>query len=227
MPEKRLRDVQDRIRDACHAAGRSPEAVRLLAVSKTQPAAEIRALVHAGQRRFGESYADEAAAKQDQLAEEAIEWHFIGPIQSNKTRLISERFDWVHGVDRVKIARRLADQRPADRGRLNVFIQVNLDAEEGKAGCRPEDIPALAADIAGRERLHLRGLMAIPAPRDDPAGQREAFQRLAKLAAALRREHPQADELSAGMSADLEAAVAAGSTLVRVGTALFGPRRDR
>lgn len=226
MPEKRLQHVQNRIREACLAAGRPPESVSLLAVSKTQPPAEIRALVHAGQRRFGESYADEGVAKQEDLADAGIEWHFIGPIQSNKTRLISSHFDWVHSVDRIKVARRLSDQRPHERGPLNVLIQVNLDAEEAKSGCRPEDLAELAHDITGRDRLRLRGLMAIPAPRDDYAGQLAAFTRLADLFERLRTDHPEADVLSAGMSADLEAAIAAGATLVRVGTALFGPRRD-
>ena len=227
MPDQALETVRDRISAACRTAGRSPDSVQLLAVSKTQSADKIRALHHAGLNRFGESYADEGVEKIRSLEDlEGLEWHFVGPIQSNKTRLIAGHFDWVHSVDRQKIIRRLADQRPAERGRLNVLIQVNMDDEPTKSGCRPDQVGELAEAVARRKSLRLRGLMAIPAPREDFAGQLEPFRRLKDLYDELKQAHPCADTLSAGMSADLEAAIAAGSTLVRVGTALFGPRPD-
>lgn len=213
-----------RIRAACDQSERDPDHVRLLAVSKTKPVEQIQALVGLGQRDFGENYVDEAVAKIAQLGDSALCWHFIGPVQSNKTRLLAEHFDWVESVDREKIARRLADQRPADKPALNVLIQVNLDGERQKAGCAPEDIPALADFIATRPELCLRGLMAIPAPRSDEEGQHAVFGRLRALVETLARSHPSVDTMSAGMSGDLEAAIAEGSTQIRVGTDLFGPR---
>lgn len=222
----RLDEVQGRISAAAASAGRTSDEVILLAVSKKQPMARVRALIEAGQRRFGENYVDEAVARIDELADPRLEWHFIGPIQSNKTRGIAEHFDWVHSVDRLKIVRRLDEQRPAGRSPLNVLIQVNLDGEAQKAGCEPGEIGALAAAIADCPNLVLRGLMAIPAPRTDPAEQAEVFGRLHALYRELARHHETVDTLSAGMSGDLEAAVAAGSTMVRVGTDLFGPRPD-
>ncbi len=217
------------------AHGRTPGSVTLLAVSKTKPVEALRAAIAAGQRRFGENYADEALGKIDALGRvapdgTALEWHFIGAVQSRKCRALAEAFDWVQGVDRDKIVDRLADARDAllrerpDAGRLNVCIQVNIDDEASKAGVAPDAIDALAARIGERESLRLRGLMAIPAPRDNLDEQRATFARLAALHAALAREHPHADTLSCGMSADLEAAIAEGATLVRVGTALFGAR---
>lgn len=216
--------VQTRIHQACLSAGRSPETVRLLAVSKTKPASAVAALAHLGQHAFGENYVSEAVEKIQALADLPLEWHFIGPIQSNKTRAIAESFDWVHSVDRPKLIQRLNDQRPSDRAPLNVLIQVNLDGEIQKAGCEPAEIETLAQVIDASPRLRLRGLMAIPAPRTDPADQHAVFERLKGLFETLRIQHPSVDTLSAGMSEDLEAAIQAGSTLVRIGSALFGPR---
>ena len=224
MHSDQLEQVRGRIADACQNVGRNPESVRLLAVSKTHPAGAVLNLHESGQRAFGESYVDEAVAKITELADLNLEWHYIGPIQSNKTRAIAEHFDWVQGVDRTKIVRRLAEQRPGDRAPLNVLIQVDLDDEPQKAGCRPDEIAELADMIAERATLRLRGLMAIPAPREDFADQQAVFARLFRLYQDLQSAHPEVDTLSAGMSADLEAAIAAGSTMVRVGTALFGER---
>ena len=222
----RYATLKKRIDAAAAAAGRPSAAVELLAVSKKQPLERIESVIAAGQRRFGENYVDEALAKMDALGQHALEWHFIGPIQSNKSRALAERFDWVHSVDRLKVIKRLAAQRPAGLPPLNVLLQVNLDAEPQKAGCQPEEIDALAAAVAAAPNLRLRGLMAIPAPRADRDEQRAGFERLAALHRRLAERYPGADTLSAGMSDDLEAAVAAGSTLVRIGTDLFGPRPD-
>ena len=223
-PESRLESVRRRIGAECARTGRSEDEVGLLAVSKGQPASLIRELAGLGHRAFGESYLDEAEGKMDELAGLDLEWHFIAPVQSNKTKTIAARFDWVQSVDRAKIIRRLNDQRPEDPGRLNVCIQVNVDAEPQKSGCRPEELPELADAVAGAPRLRLRGIMAIPAHRTDTADQLAVFERLAELYRDLKSRHPDIDTLSAGMSGDLEAAIQAGSTMVRVGTALFGPR---
>ncbi|MFP4209037.1 MAG: YggS family pyridoxal phosphate-dependent enzyme [Wenzhouxiangella sp.] len=220
----RLHQVTERMAVAATAAQRPLSCIRLLAVSKKQPLERIRALAGEGQTAFGENYVDEAIAKMDALSDLDLEWHFIGPIQSNKTRLLAERFDWIQTVDRIKIVRRLNDQRPPGRSPLNVLIQINLDAEAQKAGCAPEALDTLAAAIAAADRLRLRGLMAIPAPRDDHQAQFEVFRRLRLAFDRLAANYPSVDTLSAGMSADLEAAIAAGSTMIRVGTALFGPR---
>lgn len=209
---------------ACASAGRDPATVRLLAVSKTRSAAEIRTLGEQGQRDFGESYVDEAMDKLEALSDLSLIWHYIGPIQSNKTRIIAEHFDWVQSLDRPKIVRRLDDQRPGDVPPLEVLIQVNIDDEPQKAGCRIDEIGELASMIASCQRLKLRGLMAIPAPRETFAEQQRVFDRLHGQFETLRKHHPDVDTLSAGMSSDLEAAIAAGSTMVRVGTALFGER---
>jgi len=200
---------------------RDPADVGLLAVSKTQPAAAIREAFAAGLRDFGENYLQEALDKQAALADLALTWHFIGPIQSNKTKPIAEHFAWVHSVDRLKIAQRLSDQRPAGLPPLNVCLQVNVSGEASKSGCAPEDLQPLAQAVAGLPRLHLRGLMCIPAPSDDPAEQHAAFARLRALRDALGLG---LDTLSMGMSQDLEAAIAEGATWVRIGTALFGAR---
>ena len=226
---ERLAGLRTRIADAEAAAGRAPGSVTLVAVGKTFGPAALRAAADAGVEAFGENYLQEALAKQDALADLALEWHFIGAVQSRKARTIAERFDWVHTIDRAKVARRLADGRPPDRGPLEVCIQVNPDGEASKAGVAPEEVPELAATIRERPALRLRGLMAIPAPRSDPAAQRAVFERIATLAAELRTRVPAAeagvlDVLSLGMSGDLEAAIAAGATHVRVGSALFGPR---
>ncbi|MGY6587057.1 MAG: YggS family pyridoxal phosphate-dependent enzyme [Wenzhouxiangella sp.] len=223
-PQARYLGLLDRIQAACDQARRDRESVRLLAVSKKQPASAIRALHALGQQAFGENYVDEALDKMAALDNLAIEWHFIGPIQSNKTRLIAGHFDWVQSVDREKIIRRLAAQRPESAKPLNLLIQVNLDGETQKAGCHPDEVATLAAAIAAEPRLRLRGLMAIPAPRQDADAQKDVFDRLAVLMTELKASHPGADCLSAGMSGDLEAAIAAGSNMVRVGTDLFGPR---
>lgn len=222
--EQRLAQVRNRIRHACERAGRAADDVSLLAVSKTRAAGEIAALYQLGQRAFGENYVDEAGPKQDALDLPSLEWHFIGPIQSNKTRRIAERFDWVQSVDRIKLVRRLGEQRPPDQPPLNVLLQVNVDDEAQKAGCAPEELAALAAAVAEQPALRLRGLMAIPAPHENPDAMRPAFARLRGLFDALAAEYASLDTLSMGMSSDLEAAIAEGATLVRVGTALFGPR---
>ncbi len=222
--EQRLTRLRERIEQACSQADRPSSSVRLLAVSKTQPVDKIRALIHLGQRAFGENYVDEAVKKIELLADAGLEWHFIGPVQSNKTRLIASHFDWVESVDRLKVVRRLADQRPPEQPPLNVLIQVNLDDEEQKSGCDPADIEQLAEAIAQRTTLRLRGLMAIPAPRDDRQAQIAVFARLADYQSRLGEHYPDIDTLSAGMSGDLEAAIVAGSTQIRVGSDLFGPR---
>ena len=213
--------VATRIREAAQAVARDPDEVRLLAVSKTQPAAAIREASRAGVRDFGENYLQEALEKQAELTDLSLTWHFIGPIQSNKTKAIAEHFDWVHSVDRLKIAQRLSDQRPEPLPPLNICLQVNVSGEASKSGCEPQDVPALAQAIAALPRLRLRGLMTIPEPTDDPAEQRAAFARLRQLQNELDLE---LDTLSMGMSQDLEAAIAEGATWVRIGTALFGAR---
>lgn len=215
--------VTARIREAEQAAQRPPGSVGLLAVSKTQPAAAVREAHAAGLDHFGENYLQEALDKQAQLADLPLTWHFIGPIQSNKTRPIAEHFHWVHSVDRLKIAERLSAQRPAGALPLNVCLQVNVSDEDSKSGCAPDEVAALARAVAALPCLRLRGLMAIPAPSEDPAEQRAAFARLRALFEPLAGPLG-LDTLSMGMSQDLEAAVAEGATWVRIGTALFGAR---
>ena len=222
-----LRTLHERITKAARAAGRDPSSVRLLAVSKAFPATVIAEAARAGQRAFGENYVQEALAKIDELvdsADQPLEWHFIGPIQSNKTRAIAQAFDWVQSVDRLKIAERLAEQRPADLPLLNVLLQVNVSGEASKAGVAPDQLSQLAAAVAHLPRLRLRGLMAIPAPETDVERQRLAFARTNKLFRQLRADGLKVDVLSMGMSDDLEAAIAEGSTMVRIGTAIFGAR---
>jgi len=198
--------------------------VRLLAVSKTRSAAEIRTLALLGQRAFGENYAQEAIAKQAELADLNLEWHLIGHLQSNKARIAAAAFDWVQSVDRIKLVAELARHRPSDRPPLNVLVQVNIDDEASKSGCQPDDAIALADMIAAEPRLLLRGLMAIPAP--DPHTQQrcEAFRALKQLFDALAARYPSIDTLSMGMSEDFELSIAEGATMVRIGTALFGER---
>ncbi len=221
----RLHAVRERLHAAERRFRRPPDAVRLLAVSKTQPAAAVAAMAAAGQTCFGENYVQEALDKMAELAPLALEWHFIGPIQANKTRPIAERFAWVHSLDRLKIAERLSAQRPESLPPLNVCLQVNIDREPTKHGLDPANVGEIAAAIAVLPRLRLRGLMAIPAPAADFVAQRQAFARLRVLQAQLVTTGLALDTLSMGMSDDLEAAIAEGATLVRVGTALFGPRR--
>ena len=210
-----------RIHNAAQAAGRDPASVRLLAVSKTKPASAIREIYAAGVRDVGENYLQEALAKQQELRDLPLIWHFIGPIQSNKTKAIAEHFDWVHSVDRLKIAQRLSEQRPAGLPPLNICLQVNVSGEDSKSGCAPADLPALAKAVAALPNLRLRGLMAIPEPTDDRATQEAAFASLRQLQESLQLG---LDTLSMGMSHDLEAAIAQGATWVRIGTALFGAR---
>jgi pyridoxal phosphate enzyme (YggS family) len=220
--EQRLHHVRQRLQAAARAAGRAPEAIQLVAVSKTQPAAALAAAYRCGQRHFGENYLQEALEKQARLGHCAITWHFIGPIQSNKTRPIAEHFHWVHSVDRLKIAQRLSEQRPGDLPPLNVCLQVNISGEDSKSGAEPAALAELAAAVAALPRLRLRGLMCIPAPCDDPLRQRRPFAALREL----RQSLPVAglDTLSMGMTDDLEAAVAEGATILRIGTAIFGSR---
>ncbi|MBF6034976.1 YggS family pyridoxal phosphate-dependent enzyme [Pseudomonas sp. P155] len=213
--------VSSRIQAAVTAANRAENSVQLLAVSKTKPAQALREAYAAGLHDFGENYLQEALGKQLELADLPLIWHFIGPIQSNKTRAIAEHFDWVHSVDRLKIAQRLSEQRPAELPPLNICIQVNVSGEASKSGCTPTDLPALAAAISTLPRLKLRGLMAIPEPTEDRAEQDAAFAAVQKLQASL--DLP-LDTLSMGMSHDLESAIAQGATWVRIGTALFGAR---
>lgn len=216
--------VLERIAHAEQAAGRTPGSVMLLAVSKTQPAEALRAAYAVGQRAFGENYVQEALAKITELADLPLEWHFIGPLQSNKTREVAEAFHWVHSVDRDKIARRLAEQRPAHLPPLQVCLQVNIDDEASKSGCSLKELPGLVNAVLAQPRLCLRGLMCIPRPGNTDALVQLAETRRHLLATIPALEAASFDTLSMGMSDDLEAAVAAGSTLVRIGTALFGAR---
>ena len=213
--------VSQRIRAAAEAVQRDPDSVHLLAVSKTKPAQAVREAYAAGLRDFGENYLQEALSKQVELTDLPLSWHFIGPIQSNKTRAIAEHFALVHSVDRLKIAQRLSEQRPAELPPLNICIQVNVSGEASKSGCTPADLPALANAISALPRLTLRGLMAIPEPTDDRAAQDAAFATVRDLQASLNLP---LDTLSMGMSHDLESAIAQGATWVRIGTALFGAR---
>ncbi|MBB3269305.1 YggS family pyridoxal phosphate-dependent enzyme [Pseudomonas monteilii] len=216
-----LSAISARIANAAQAAGHDPASVQLLAVSKTKPASAIREVHAAGVRDFGENYLQEALTKQQALSDLPLIWHFIGPIQSNKTKAIAEHFDWVHSVDRLKIAQRLSEQRPAGLAPLNICLQVNVSGEDSKSGCAPADLPALAKAVAALPNLRLRGLMAIPEPTDDRAAQEAAFSSLRALQKGLDLG---LDTLSMGMSHDLEAAIAQGATWVRIGTALFGAR---
>ncbi|MGB2105150.1 MAG: YggS family pyridoxal phosphate-dependent enzyme [Glaciecola sp.] len=222
---ERLRIAYARIATAAKKARRHSKDITLLAVSKTKPSADIIAAYEQGQRQFGESYVQEAVDKIAQLHTYSdIIWHFIGPIQSNKSALVAAHFDWVQSVDRIKIAKRLAAQRPADKSPLNVLIQVNISQEQAKSGCHPNDINQLAEFIAQCEHLRLRGLMAIPAKSDDPDTQIQYFEQLQTCFDKLKTQYPQLDTLSMGMSNDAETAIYAGSTMVRLGTDIFGTR---
>ena len=223
---EKLQAVTAQIVAAARNAGREPSEIALLAVSKTISPEKVREAHAAGQRAFGENYLQEALDKITALKEGApgIEWHFIGPIQSNKTRPIAENFSWVHSVDRLKIAQRLSEQRPAALPPLNICLQVNVSGEASKSGCTPQDLPALAQAVAGLPGLRLRGLMTIPEPAATEAGQRQPLRALRELADQLRAEGIALDTLSMGMSADLAAAIAEGATVVRIGTAIFGER---
>jgi pyridoxal phosphate enzyme (YggS family) len=223
-----LQAVEATIQAACDGAGRPRSTVQLLAVSKTFPSEAVLEAVAAGQRAFGENYLQEGIDKIAAVAkaqpELSLEWHFIGPIQSNKTRPIAERFDWVHTVERLKIAQRLSEQRPPERGPLNVCLQVNISGETSKSGVHPDELPELARQVAALPNLRLRGLMAIPAAQADPALQRAPFARLRALAQAIVADGIFVDTLSMGMSGDAHAAILEGATIVRVGSAIFGAR---
>jgi len=220
----KLNKVRARIDRATELAGRPAGSVMLLAVSKQQTAERIRTLYDAGQRHFGENYLQEALQKQQQLADLDLVWHFIGPLQSNKTREVAQRFSWVHSVDREKLLQRLSDQRARSLPPLNICLQVNIDLEPQKAGARPEDVAALARLASRLPGLELRGLMAIPSVQPVSPTDADSFARMKLLFEELKSAGLQLDTLSMGMSADLEAAIAAGSSLVRIGTDLFGPR---
>lgn len=228
--DDKLAKVTARIHQAATAAGRNPQTVQLIAVSKTQPASAVAEAYAWGQRAFGENYLQEALDKQialqalPELEWRALEWHFIGPIQSNKTRPIAAHFDWVHSVDRLKIAQRLSEQRPDGLPPLNICVQVNIDDETTKSGVALADLPELMAAIRPLPHLRLRGLMAIPAATNNPAQQRAAFAKLRSALDALNAQGYQLDCLSMGMSGDMEAAIAEGATFVRVGTDIFGSR---
>ncbi|KQV47252.1 YggS family pyridoxal phosphate enzyme [Pelomonas sp. Root1217] len=218
-----LQATKNRIAAACASTGRPPQAVRLLVVSKTFPAAAVREAFAAGVRAFGENYVQEGLVKIGELSDlrGEIEWHLIGPLQSNKTKPVAEQFDWVHSVDRLKIAQRLSEQRPAELAPLNVCLQVNISGEASKSGLLADEVAALAREVAALPRLKLRGLMAVPEPGPGALAQHQA---MAALFESLKSEGQDLDTLSLGMSADLEDAITAGSTMVRVGSAIFGAR---
>ena len=219
-----LAQVHAQIQASCQAAGRPESSVRLLAVSKTWGADAVRAAHAAGQTAFGENYIQEAVDKITALHDLPLEWHCIGPIQSNKTRLVAEHFDWVHSIDRLKVAQRLSEQRPVHLPPLQVCIQVNVDGGATKSGVAPQDLPALAQAVAALPRLQLRGLMTIPEPAESPEAARAVHRQARQLLEALQAQGLALDTLSMGMSADMETAILEGSTLVRVGTAIFGKR---
>jgi len=223
LPEN-IRRVQERIKRAAAECGRSVDSVTLLAVCKSQPAEIVRVAALAGLCEFGESYVQEALGKIAALRELPLTWHFVGKLQTNKTREVAENFAWVHGVDRLRIAERLSAQRPFHAPALNICLQVNLGAEASKGGLTPPEVPELARQVAALPRLRLRGLMCIPPAATDRAAQRRPFAELAGLLGSLNAAGAHLDTLSMGMSADLEAAILEGATLVRVGTALFGAR---
>lgn len=225
--DNNITQVQRRLQQAARDAGRNPEDVLLLAVSKTRSSTQLISAIDSGIKSFGENYLQEAATKIAELDEHSLDWHFIGPLQSNKTRQVAEQFSWVHTVDRLKIAQRLSSQRPESMAPLNICLQINIDHEPSKSGFIPEEAAKLAVAIAQLPMLKLRGLMAIPKARQDIAGQRAAFAKLRKLGEeinSLLDNSQKLDTLSMGMSGDLEAAIYEGATIVRVGTDIFGPR---
>lgn len=219
-----LQKIHKRIEIAATSCGRDAQEITLLAVSKTKPVEDIREAYEAGQRCFGENYVQEAITKISELTDLQIEWHYIGGIQSNKTRLIAESFDWAHGVASLKHARRLSDQRPKELQPLNICLQINISDESSKQGVTPQKAPELSQAISELPNVRLRGLMALPAPTDDTRQQHEAFVKVRTLFETLNASGLQLDTLSMGMSNDLEAAIEEGSTMVRIGTAIFGAR---
>lgn len=221
---ERLQQVRLEIAEAERQSGREPGSVKLLAVSKTRAAGDVLALAQLGVSDFGENYVQEARAKIEQLSGHSPTWHFIGPIQSNKTRQTAEHFDWVHSVDRIKVAQRLNAARPTDLPPLNICIQVNVDAEATKSGIDPDEVEQLAGQVLPLSRLNLRGLMALPAPTEDFTAQRRAFMKLRRLQERLNETGYRLDTLSMGTTNDMRAAIAEGATVIRIGTALFGPR---
>jgi hypothetical protein len=223
MIAQRLKQIRSRIRHAELACNRKPGSVLLLAVSKTKPAEDIAFAYQAGQRHFGENYLQEALKKQQELGAFDITWHFIGPIQSNKTKALATHFDWVHSVDSLKIAKRLSEQRPVHLPPLNICLQVNISDEQSKSGITLDELPDLVESVSGLPSLRLRGVMAIPAPQDDFERQRQPYKTLYQAVARLN--NPKLDTFSFGMTGDLRAAIAEGSTIVRIGTALFGERK--
>lgn len=222
----RIENLIKEIRTSEMAANRPNGSVSLLAVSKKHSIEAIREAMACGQKDFGENYAQELKEKCDAIGQDAAIWHFIGPLQSNKTAIIAQHAHWCHSIERLKIARRLSDQRPAELPDLNVCIEVNIDTEDSKSGVLPEDVKTLATEIAVLPRLRLRGLMCIPIATNDKAKQRDSFARLKKLQDQLISDGFKLDTLSMGMSADFHEAIAEGSTIVRIGTAIFGPRQQ-
>lgn len=221
--DSRITATQQRLAEAAQQAGRAPSAILLLAVSKTQSAEVVQTAYDAGLRAFGENYIQEAVEKKPLLPAD-IEWHCIGPVQSNKSKLVAENFSWCHTVDSLKLAERLNNQRPDELPPLNVCIQLHVGPEDNKSGIGADEVPGVAAAIATLPRLRLRGLMTIPPASDDPAEQRRWFAEARVVYEQLRAQYPEVDTLSMGMSGDLETAIAEGSTMIRVGSALFGPR---
>jgi PLP dependent protein len=219
---QRIQAIRSQIENYSHACNRSPETILLLAVSKTKPAADIAKAYQAGLRHFGENYCQEALIKQQALGAYDITWHFIGPIQSNKTKHIAQHFSWVHSVDSLRIATRLNEQRPTYLPPLNICLQVNVSGEQSKSGISLDELPELCSAVADLPRLKLRGVMAIPSPQDDYGQQRLPYNALVQVVAALKRQ--ELDTFSFGMTGDLKAAITEGSTIVRIGTALFGSR---
>lgn len=224
MISNNLKDIQSDIHRLENAYQRTANSVHLLAVSKKKPVEDIQQAIQAGQRSFGENYADEGVEKILAIANDSLDWHYIGHIQSNKTRLIASHYNWVQSVDRAKILERLASHRPDHLPPLNICLQVNIDGEASKSGCTPQQLIELAELAAGQSRITLRGIMAIPAPQAETSGQRAVFAQLNDLFQTLRSSYPQVDTLSMGMSGDMEAAIAEGATMVRIGTAIFGTR---
>ncbi|EAS63771.1 YggS family pyridoxal phosphate-dependent enzyme [Photobacterium angustum] len=226
--KQNIAEVINQITLATEKCGRAADSVQLLAVSKTKPVEAIEEAIAAGQYAFGENYVQEGVDKVNHFSshpeKNLLVWHFIGPIQSNKTRLVAEHFDWVHSIDRIKTAKRLSDQRPTSMAPLQVLLQVNSSAEATKSGITLAEVPALAAEIAAMPNIELRGLMSIPQPATDYDSQFATFKALAVTLEQLKLTYPNVDTLSMGMSGDMEAAIAAGSTIVRIGTAIFGAR---